>query len=118
MNIEDIRIGEDAYVISEKRTGVVTEIKKKKNSDHYIITVEYDDGSETKTTANNIDEPKYRVTPLGIMWCSLCDVLGEDFSIRDNSHKLAAEILEKFINGMTEAELLVEVDEKEKEEDI
>jgi hypothetical protein len=112
ISIEDLRIGDDAYVISEKKTGVIVEIKKKKNSPTYLITVEYDNGEEFTTSLDNIDEPRYHVTPLGIMWCALCDVLGDDFIGRDDSNKLAEEILNKFMNGMIEGGMI-----KKEEED-
>lgn len=114
ISIEDLRIGEDAYVISQKKTGVITEIKrKKKNPESYLVTVEYDDGTEFTTSLDNIDEPRYRVTPLGIMWCTLCDVLGEDFMVRDDSNKLADQILTKFMEGMMDADLMVKKEEED-----
>lgn len=106
IGIEDLRIGDDAYVISEKKTGVIVEIKKKKNSSTYLITVEYDNGEEFTTSLDNIDEPRYHVTPLGIMWCALCDVFGEEFIGRDDSNKMAEEVLTKFMNGMIEGGMI------------
>lgn len=112
ISIENLRIGDDAYVISEKKTGVIVEIKKKKNSPTYLVTVEYDDGTEFTTSLDNIDEPRYHVTPLGIMWCALCDVFGDDFIGRDDSNKLAEEVLTKFMDGMIEGGMM-----KKEEED-
>ena len=106
LELKDLRIGDDIYVISEDKVGIISEIKKKVNSDHYIITIEFPKGETFITTLDNLDDPKYRITPLGIIWSVLCDVLGDEFTNRENSLELAEEVLDKFKAGMMNANLL------------
>lgn len=113
INIEDLKLGNDVYVISQKRIGVVTGLKrKKKNPASYLVTVEYDDGSDFTTSLDNIDEPNYQKTPPEIMWSSLCDVLGEDFITREDNNKLANKVLTRFMEGMTKAGFIIKKEEK------
>ena len=68
---------------------------------------------EIVTTLDNLDEPNYRITPLGIMWCSLNEAFGDEFLLDDDSVRLAEKVLDSFIKGMQEAGFM----RKKEEED-
>lgn len=107
INIKDLRVGDDIHVISKKETGVIIGLKKKKNSENYLVTVEFDDGEEFTTSLDNLDEPRYRVTPLGLMYLALCNNLGDDFinSLPD-SNNVVKKIFEDFMEEMTNSGFL------------
>lgn len=114
MKIEDLRVGDDIYVLSKKKTGIITGLKKKKNTDHYLVTVEFDDGEEITTSLDDADEPRYHVTPLGIMWLALCNVFGDEFLERPDSNEVSEKILNEFMEGMENSGFIRRtVDEKE-----
>ncbi len=107
IEVEDLELKEEVFVKSKEKTGVIIGLRQKEDLT-IEVTVKFDDNSRVITTLDDLEPPRYFVTPLGILWSILYDVIGESVTLRQTQ-----EILDEFMEKMTKSGFL----RKEKEED-
>lgn len=94
--IQDIHIGDEFYDIISEKIGEVIGVARFAD-DSYKITLQFDDDTSTVTDLSNLEEPRYTIGPVGIMYNVLREAFPEvnSLDILDRSPEIFKDFMQK-----------------------